>query len=645
MPPGTPRLSCGPVAERFAIAQVAPHPLEDANEVGTFAAEVSRELAQRGHRVLLLAPSRSPELVRESRRLIRAARERPDELFDPDGGVRVLGVGELLFAGSRKGINPAPPVDIARTIEEVLAIAPLDFVHVHEPWAPSAGSVALRHSRALNVGSFHAPAERVLSTQVARKFVELFFGRMDARTTSYETTAELLARYFPASYRLLRPGVTAEARHAHDGPLRIGFSDREERGALRLFLRALRRLPEDLPWEAVIYSKTGAVPTLRSSLRHRVSVVADEDAAIGAADVVVAASLGQVTAPGVLMKALGAGAVPLASRVRVYEEVLREGDLGLHFQVGDVDVLAEQLERALRDNSLRAGLAKAGAEARQELAWARVADQVEEIYRGLAALRHAPDPGPEVRARMARNRMIDVDLHMHTDHSSDCATPVDVLLATAREVGLGAIAVADHNEISGALDAREKAAQYGVKVIVGEEVKTADQGEVIGLFLEEKIPRGMTLEETIAEIRRQGGIVYVPHPFDRLHSVPDYEHMLAVVGQIDAIEVFNPRIAIPAFNEEAVRFAGKYRIVAGAGSDSHVAQGLGSVRISMRDFDGPEEFLESLRDADIAGKPSSLRYAQVQALKFLQTKATPPAARRATRRRKVAKAVAGRGGQ
>jgi predicted metal-dependent phosphoesterase TrpH len=181
-------------------------------------------------------------------------------------------------------------------------------------------------------------------------------------------------------------------------------------------------------------------------------------------------------------------------------------------------------------------------------------------------------------------------------------------------------------------------------VIVGEEVKTADQGEVIGLFIEEKIPRGMTLEETIAEIRRQGGLVYVPHPFDRMHSVPDYEHMLAVVSDIDAIEVFNPRIALPAFNEEAVRFAAKYRVVGGAGSDSHVAQGLGSVRISMRDFDGPEEFLESLRDADIGGKPSSLRYAHVQALKFLQTRATPPAARRATRRRKVARAVGGRGG-
>ena len=199
---------------------------------------------------------------------------------------------------------------------------------------------------------------------------------------------------------------------------------------------------------------------------------------------------------------------------------------------------------------------------RDSLSWSRVADEAEAIYGELAARRRPPAGRPGGRAPACAARpLIDVDLHMHTDHSGDCVTPVDVLLATARDRGLGAIAVTDHNEISGALDARAKAAEYGVKVIVGEEVKTAEQGEVIGLFIEEKIPRGMTLEETIAEIRRQGGLVYVPHPFDRLHSVPDYEHLLAVVDDIDAIEVFNPRIAIPAFNEEAVRFAGKYRIV------------------------------------------------------------------------------------
>ena len=155
-----------------------------------------------------------------------------------------------------------------------------------------------------------------------------------------------------------------------------------------------------------------------------------------------------------------------------------------------------------------------------------------------------------------------------------------------------------------------------IKVIVGEEVKTAEQGEVIGLFLEEKIERGMSMAETVAEIRRQGGLVYVPHPFDRLHSVPDYEHLLGMVEEIDILEVFNPRVAFSAFNEEAERFAAKYRIVPGAGSDGHVAQALGSVRIRLHDFDGPEEFLEAMRSADIVRKHKNLVY--VQALKWMQ---------------------------
>jgi predicted metal-dependent phosphoesterase TrpH len=232
---------------------------------------------------------------------------------------------------------------------------------------------------------------------------------------------------------------------------------------------------------------------------------------------------------------------------------------------------------------------------------------------------------------------------MHTDHSPDCATPVMTLLEAAEKQGLGAIAVTDHNEISGALEARAQAEGTGLRVIVGEEVKTAGQGEVIGLFIEEKIPRGLTLAETVAEIKRQGGLVYVPHPFDRMHSVPDYEHLLTILDDVDALEVFNPRVAIGAFNDEAARFAAKYRILAGAGSDSHVAQGLGSARIRMHDFDGPQEFVQSLRDAEIVTGRSSLLY--VQALKFLQTRATPPAAQRASRARRVKRVRRSTGGR
>jgi PHP domain/Glycosyl transferases group 1 len=378
---------------------------------------------------------------------------------------------------------------------------------------------------------------------------------------------------------------------------------------------------------------------VRREVRERIQVEGPirgaADVRLDGADVAVFASAGVSPSPGLLLRALAGGVVPLAARLPVYEEVLGEGERGLLFEPGDVDTLAAQLARLVADSGLRDRLRENAAGLRERLSWSRVADELEDVYGALAARRHSVDGNAKVRAALAERPLIDVDLHMHTDHSPDCATPVEVLLATAKEQGLGAIAVTDHNEISGALEARDKA--DGIKVIVAEEVKTAHQGEVIGLFIEEKIPRGMSLEETIAEIKRQGGLVYVPHPFDRLHAVPDYEHLLTVLDDVDAIEIFNPRVAFKPFNEEAARFAAKYRIVAGAGSDSHVAAGLGSVRIRMRDFDGPDEFLESLRDADIIRKPTSLLY--VQALKFLETKATPASVRDVRRARRVRRAA------
>jgi hypothetical protein len=350
---------------------------------------------------------------------------------------------------------------------------------------------------------------------------------------------------------------------------------------------------------------------------------------------VVFASEGVHPTPGALVRALAAGAVPVAARLQVYEELLGEGEYGFEFEPGDVETLASHLTRLASDPAARDKSRAQAEKLRSTFAWPRVADELEQVYLRLVARRHDTRANPKLRGKLSGRRMIDVDLHMHTDHSYDCATPVEVLLTEARGRGLGAIAITDHNEVSGAHEARAKA--DGVRVIVGEEVKTADQGEVIGLFIEDKIPRGMSLQETIAEIKRQGGLVYVPHPFDRLHSVPDYEHLLDVLDSVDAIEVFNPRVAISEFNDEAVRFAAKYRIPAGAGSDAHVPQGLGSVRIRMREFDGPEEFLESLRDADIVRNPASLLY--VQALKFLQTKALPEAARRASRERRVRRAT------
>jgi glycosyltransferase involved in cell wall biosynthesis len=634
------------VAAPLAIAQVTPRPWEDADrEVNRQVHGAAEELARRGHRVIVVAPSRSHELVRATRQALRS--DPASLLPEPGDPPQVLAVGEVLpeLAAPRRA--PALPVDIARTIEQLHDALPLDICHVHDPFAPSTSSAALRHSRALNVGTFHLPAERLVSTQLARRVVELVFGRLDARLASFTATAELLARAFPADYRVVLPAtdIPRAALQAADpdAPLRIAVIDDEDRGALRIALRALRRLDGTLRWRATFLTDRGPsiATTLRADVRRRVEVVARSEAStadvLGRADLLIAASDGGTPAPHLLLGALAAGVVPVASRLDVYEELLAEGHRGLLFEPRDVDVLVAQLTRLLVDPDLRRSLAAGGQAAARMLTFERLADELEEVYAGLVARRHDPPSDGPVRRRVLARPRIDVDLHMHTDHSPDCATPVEVLLATARAQGLGAIAVTDHNEISGALDAQAKAAEFGVKVIVGEEIKTAFQGEVIGLFLRELIPRGLSLEETVAEIRRQGGLVYVPHPFDRMHAVPDYEHLLAILDDVDAIEVYNPRVAIGAFNEEAARFAAKYRVLAGAGSDAHVAQGLGSVRVRMADFDGPEEFLASLAEAELLTKPSSLLY--VQALKFLQTKATPPSARRASRERRVRRAT------
>jgi predicted metal-dependent phosphoesterase TrpH/glycosyltransferase involved in cell wall biosynthesis len=540
----------------------------------------------------------------------------------------VLAIGGTIPLPSGPRRRPAPiPVDVSRTLEQLLGSVPLDLVHVHEPFAPSPGSAALRHSQSLNVASFHEPAERVLSTQVARMVVEVFFGRIDARIAGNQATGELLERFFPGAYELIRPGAdVAEPAlpPPPEGRIRIVHCALEERGALRLLLRALRKLPEELDWEGVIWFEGPTDPLARVSrrLRERLRVVRPGDGEpaefIAGADVVCLASGGVRMAPSLIRKALAAGAVPIVSDLELYGELVGDGERGLLFPIGDVQTLAAQLNRLCSDRSLRAQLRSRGRDGGEGRSWAAVTDDLEAVYRQLVGRRHDPAGNSEVRRRLAGHPYTHCDLHMHTDHSPDCATPVEVLLETAKERGLGAIAITDHNEISGALEAREAAEQIGgVKVIVAEEVKTASEGEVIGLFLEEKIERGMSMAETIAEIRRQGGLVYVPHPFDRFHSVPDYEHLLKIVEEIDILEVFNPRIALSSFNEEAVRFARKYSIVPGAGSDSHVAQGLGSVKIRLRDFEGPEEFLESMREADIVRKHKNLIY--VQALKFLQT--------------------------
>jgi predicted metal-dependent phosphoesterase TrpH len=204
---------------------------------------------------------------------------------------------------------------------------------------------------------------------------------------------------------------------------------------------------------------------------------------------------------------------------------------------------------------------------------------------------------------------------MHTSWSHDCAVPPEELVAYAQAVGLGAIAVTDHNVLGGALAAVEAARGNKLVVIPGEEIKTDGQGEVIGLFLQEEIPRGMSFADTIAAIRAQNGLVYLPHPFDRLHSIPDPSTLHRHLADIDVFEVYNARLLFEAYNDEALRFATKYNLTMGAGSDAHVLQGVGTGAMRLRSFQGPEELLLSLHSAHVLRRPRSLVY--LQSLKWV----------------------------
>jgi predicted metal-dependent phosphoesterase TrpH len=249
----------------------------------------------------------------------------------------------------------------------------------------------------------------------------------------------------------------------------------------------------------------------------------------------------------------------------------------------------------------------------QGQSFADLGRELDEVYRGLTRLRR-PHAGGSSDPLAGREWII-ADLHMHTSWSHDCGTEVPELLEHAQAEELGAIAVTDHNVFAGAKEAAALAAGTDLVVIPGEEIKTDGQGEVIGLFLQEEIPRGRSFADTLAAIREQGGIVYLPHPFDRLHAIPEPVTLHRHLAEVDVLEVYNARLLFEAYNDEALRFARKYDLTMGAGSDAHVLQGVGTGAVRMRQFEGPEEFLLSLRGAQVLRRPKSLVY--LQSLKWV----------------------------
>ena len=192
-----------------------------------------------------------------------------------------------------------------------------------------------------------------------------------------------------------------------------------------------------------------------------------------------------------------------------------------------------------------------------------------------------------------------VDLHSHTMWSGDSTTTPDEIEEAVVEAGLDVLCITDHHAIRGA---RELAERLPCRVIIGEEMRT-HAGEIIGLFLAERLPHGLPTMEAAQAIRAQGGLVYVPHPFDptKRNLAEPALHELADAGLLDAIEVLNAKTSLRSLNERAAAFAAEHELAPGAGSDGHVPHALGAAYMEMPDFDGPAEFLASLRAGRVVG--------------------------------------------
>jgi predicted metal-dependent phosphoesterase TrpH/glycosyltransferase involved in cell wall biosynthesis len=570
------------------ICFVTPFALSQPHEVNAHVDGTAAALRRLGHSVTVLAPSSRARDLLEGRRALQRGK-------DAD----VIAVGPSVPISRRT--NMGMPVAVRANLRLALVTGRYDVVHGFEPGLPSLSYLALTTSHALTAATFFS-AER-LGYPSRRSRRDRLRIRVDALLATSEATAAAAAERFPGDYRLVSIGVDATRFHGEEKRNIVALElEPAGRGATRAVLRALREHPD---WEIrLLHTKPLAFrPAIPRAARARTrlrTVRRPDKRAAALADAAIF-----VPAPG--------------GEARLALEAAASGAAIATSDGADPDGVAAEVVRLVTDDALRARLGADNRSSAEQQSFDRVADELDSLYTSLARKRHRKHTDVPVAATrddpLEDRDWIAVDLHLHTDWSHDCSIAAEDLLDHAERIGLGGIAVTDHNVFGGALEAAELARGRDLVVIPGEEVKTQGQGEVIGLFLREEIPRGMSFADTIAAIREQEGLVYLPHPFDRMHAIPDPATLHAHLAEIDVLEVFNARLLRDSFNDEALRFARKYRLLQGAGSDAHVIQGVGTGALRMRRFEGPEEFLLSLLGAEVLRRPKSLAY--LQSLKWV----------------------------
>ena len=209
--------------------------------------------------------------------------------------------------------------------------------------------------------------------------------------------------------------------------------------------------------------------------------------------------------------------------------------------------------------------------------------------------------------KTSRKRSLKVYLHIHSHFSSDGGMSPEDIIRTAEMAGLDVIAVTDHNTIKGGIETRKLAKGRDIIVIVGEEIKTED-GEIIGLELEKDIEKGLSLKETCKLIKKQKGLVMIPHPFENLRKGVGNK-MEDIIDYIDVVEVFNARCYFERSNRKAEEFAIKHNLPKCAGSDAHFIMEIGSAYMVIEAEKNMISVLKALKEGkpDIVGKRTGIR--------------------------------------
>ena len=210
-----------------------------------------------------------------------------------------------------------------------------------------------------------------------------------------------------------------------------------------------------------------------------------------------------------------------------------------------------------------------------------------------------------------RRALAFADFHVHTRFSRDSLMGEDRFIRLALERGLTHVAITNHNNVEGAVAVRERVAALGMEdrlqIVLGEEVSSAD-GEIVGIFLTETIPAGLSADETADAIHVQGGLVSIPHPYDpfrRAHIREAPLLALAEAGKIDAIEVFNSRVTFARHNEEAADLAARFGIPGIACSDAHSGLEVAMSFNALPAFETADELRAALRENEWHGSRST----------------------------------------